>query len=510
MENTREKFVPFIIFLLLLLIYIGFPTKNYYWDGIEFAQIIENAGSLNTSLLHPSHLFYNVIGYIIYKCVLGLGIDARAVTVLQITNSVFSALSAFVLFHILKISFRSTYLAASLTLLFSFSALWWKFSTDADAYIPSVLFILISFYLILPNQKPRPLLVALIHTISMCFHQLGVFFFPVIVLGLFFQTSALPARKRLWIIAQYSGLAFILTFGLYYLSFYLQTGSLNFKSLFSWLTYYSTENGFLFSLKDCLKYTLNGEVKLFFGGRFNFLYEVINPLTIVLIGILILAFVGLAVQIIRIWKEKKVETALKTGGEYKHLLMLCAAWAGVYLIFLFFWIPQNTFYRMFYLPSFIILIGILLSRYKLMDKNGYRTMLFVIILAVSNFLFFIYPHTKVRKETPLSLAVQMNNIWSPKTVVYFFQMGSDNRLIQYFNRATTWIKLEADVKPEEFEAQIQKIYADGGEVWMETSALSQFLKQEEAAQWLQKHSTDSSRYKLNDPAYNVTLIKITP
>ncbi|HVE55237.1 MAG TPA: hypothetical protein VNB22_00305 [Pyrinomonadaceae bacterium] len=185
-------------------------------------------------------------------------------------------------------------------------------------------------------------------------------------------------------------------------------------------------------------------------------------------------------------------------------------WAAVYLAFLFCWIPQNIFYRMFYLPALIILIGILLNKFRALGKIGGRTLLFAVILVISNFLFYIYPYTQVRKETPLSLAMKMNDVWSPKTVGYFSGMDSDNRLVKYFNPATTWVKLEDHIKPEEFESQIRKIYAEGGEVWLETTAIKQFTEQSEVSQWFGQHSTDQSEYKLKDPAYNMTVVKITP
>jgi len=65
-----------------------------------------------------------------------------------------------------------------LTLLFALSATWWKFSTDANAYIPSVFFLLLGFYLVLPDRKPRPLVLALTFFAAMCFHQLAVIALP--------------------------------------------------------------------------------------------------------------------------------------------------------------------------------------------------------------------------------------------------------------------------------------------------------------------------------------------
>ncbi|HEU5132344.1 MAG TPA: hypothetical protein VFT26_09585, partial [Pyrinomonadaceae bacterium] len=137
----------------IAVIYLLFPTRVYYWDGIVFAQAIEDAARLNASLVHPNHLIYNFVGYLFYKLLSSLGAQIRAVTALQILNCLLSAMCARILFSILMSTLRSLYLAVCLTLLFAFSATWWKFSTDANAYVPSVLFLLISFYLVLPNQK---------------------------------------------------------------------------------------------------------------------------------------------------------------------------------------------------------------------------------------------------------------------------------------------------------------------------------------------------------------------
>lgn len=158
--DSRSHIAALILFIVTAAIYLLFPTRVYYWDGIVFAQTIEDAARLSPSLVHPNHLIYNFAGYFFYKLLRALGADIRALTALQILNSLLSALCARVLFSILLTTLRSFYFSICLTAMFAFSATWWKFSTDADAYIPSVLFLLISFYLVLPGRKPRPLLTA--------------------------------------------------------------------------------------------------------------------------------------------------------------------------------------------------------------------------------------------------------------------------------------------------------------------------------------------------------------
>src|SRR5215510_2781440 len=184
-----KQITPWLLILGLALIYLTFPTRVYYWDGIAFAQAIEDASRLTPSLVHPNHLIYNFAGYLFYKLLRATGADIRALTALQILNSLLSALCACVLFSILRTTLRSFYLSICLTLLFAFSATWWKFSTDANAYVPSVLFLLISFYLVLPGKKPRPFLIAFTFFISMAFHQLAVLMFPVLALGVYLQNK---------------------------------------------------------------------------------------------------------------------------------------------------------------------------------------------------------------------------------------------------------------------------------------------------------------------------------
>jgi len=69
LKKINDAWVPWILFVVTAAIYLCFPTKNYYWDGIAFAQMIEDAPKLNASLVHPNHLIYNVVGYISYRAV---------------------------------------------------------------------------------------------------------------------------------------------------------------------------------------------------------------------------------------------------------------------------------------------------------------------------------------------------------------------------------------------------------------------------------------------------------
>jgi hypothetical protein len=496
------------LFLLTFVIYASFLTKNYYWDGITFAQTIESADSLNVSLIHPNHLFYEIFSYILYHLTLAIGIPARALTVLQFANCALGAAAVVVIFNILKRALGSSHLAAALSILFAFSSMWWKFTTDADAYIPSILLLLVSFYLIVPSREPRPLPVGFTHALSMCFHQLAVFFFPVAILGIYFQTRNASDKKRLLPILIYAASAFILTFGAYALCFYLQTGRTSQTDLTAWLTSHSPENGFVLNIKESLSYSFDGEFKLFLGGRFGFLKDMPSAMAAILLSLLAASAAVLIWETIQILRHRKQLTISALSEPSKQLVLICILWIGVYLAFLFFWIPKNTFYRMFYLPPLILLIGIALAKIAPQERLTLALYSLVVTIALANFIFYIYPYSKVRSETPLALALNMNAAWTNRTVVYYAEMNTDNQLVRYFNPSTDWQRLDAN-NLSEVEKEFEDAGRNGEDIWIETTAIKA-LTQEHHDEWLHKHDCNCGRYSLDNKAYYMLFERLLP
>ena len=388
--DSRSHIPALFIFIAIAAIYLSFPTRVYYWDGIVFAQMIENAPRLTPSLVHPNHLIYNFAGYLFYKLLRALGADVSALAALQILNSLLSALCACVMFSILRRTLRSFYFAICLTLLFAFSATWWKFSTDADAYIPSVLFVLLSFYLVLPGQKPRPLLTAFTFFLAMAFHQLAVFMFPVLALGIYLQDGPTTLTRRALNVVYFSVVATALIVVAYAGLFYLASGSSDVARLIRWTASYSPDADTSFGLWSNLQYSLRGHIRLFFGGRLNALSGLLNPFVVVLLIGLLAAVLFFIFEVVRNFRATRVrlETRQKT------VLLLLLVWTAVYVVFLFFWLPQNTFYRLFYLPALILLLGLALARVKNARAGSRALAAFVIVMALANFLFLTYPSSR--------------------------------------------------------------------------------------------------------------------
>jgi hypothetical protein len=552
----RPAAIPLLLSLALLALYLAFPTKAYYWDGIVFAQAIEDVASgavgPSISLTHPNHLIYNFAGYFFYKLVHAFNAHIRALTALQILNSIFSAGSATILFLILRDTLRSIYFAVCLTLLFALSATWWKFSTDANAYIPSVFLLLLSFYLVLPQRRPRPLLVALSFFAAMCFHQLAVIAFPVFALGVYFQSRALENRRGPRNVIVFTAVSLVLIVGVYAVAFYFATGSLNISRLLHWAASYSPDTDTRFDLWSNLGYSLRGEVRLFFGGRLNLLRGLMNPVAVLLIALFAIAVLWLLYAVLaNLVTLKRRLRDVRPSSQQKHVrlipqqktvLLLALMWAVVYLVFLFFWLPQNTFYRVFYLPALIVLLGLALAALPQTPPNRtFATAVFVVAVGLANFLFMIYPFSHVEKYPPLAFALQMNREWPQGTVIYYGAQNSDEALVRYFTRGTEWKLLNAQLRgdtgarpapgtrpetsirpapgtgPESTtrpvpgtgrETSTRPVPGTGASTWLETSAIDQLSSTPEGARWLESHARPESLRELNNGAYRIRFVQL--
>lgn len=410
--------------------------------------------------------------------------------------------------------FKSIYLSISLTAIFAFSAAWWRFVADADVYIISIFFLLGTFLLILPEEKPRPLAVAAAHILVMFFHQLAVLFFPVVVLGIWFQTAKLEKRERILAIIKYAAAAFLMTFGMYFLSFYLISGGFDFKNFVNWLIFYAPSAGFSSDFFESLRLTFRGHRQLFFDGSSGLFQR--SFLNFALLAIFIASTLLLVIKLARRFWEIKIfwQDVVKKKIYRQPIAVLCIVWIIPYLAFLFFFMPENLFYRLFYFPALVILIGtIFFVLFENLKTRQWRLALFALVFGLYNFLFYIQPNSSVRENTQTAAALQAKNIWSEKTVIFYNAEIFDdpheanNRVVKYFNPTVAWKPLDF-ITLKQFEDQISEIKSGGGTVWLDALAIKKLSADAQAANWLKENSVEKA--ELTVPRYNIKFIEIVP
>jgi hypothetical protein len=507
-STASLRTITWVVFAATFVAYVLLLTKNYYWDGIFFAQVIEDAPRINATLLHPSHLIDQIFGYALYRATTLIGLNLRALTVLQVSNCFFGAAAAVVFFRVCIDSFKSRYVSLICAALFAFSATWWRFATDSNTYVPTVLVLLITFYLLLPNRESKPLLVAAALALAMLLHQLSVFFLPVAVGGLLLQGRNKKQKDTAKTVLTCVVTTALITGAVYYSAFHLATSGWSIARFLSWITYYSAENGFSFGAWGNLVYSLRSQVRTLFGGRAAFVREIGGPVMMILAAVTTLAWLAFFVVLLARWRESwdAAAAAFEFPKRFKPLTILCALWIIPYVVFLFFFIPQNVFYRLFYLPAILLLIGSALATVESSPNHvrRYRAGLFAMAVFLANLTFSQYPYTQVRTNPPLELALSLNKTWPTGTVVYFAATNTDASLVHYFNPGTVWVQ----TTPVEIMRQLDQLPPARHGAWLETTLVDQLEATAEGRGWLTDHAVRRSDCELVNSKFRIRFYQL--
>lgn len=517
-KNIAKTGGVFVFFLFLAAVYFLLPTKNYYWDGIIYAQFIESVEGFGWNLVHPNHLFYNVLGYAAFKAAQGVELQTRALYVLQYVTAVFAVICAAEFFLISKRLFRSTYLGLVLTAILAFSAGWWRFSTDADVYIISITFLLAAFYFVLPGGRPRPLLVAVLHAFAMFFHELAVLLFPAFALGVYLQTDPHDKWERLTAALKYGHTAFLLTFGTYLLCFYFLTGRLDVRDFVAWTISFApdVDNSRLISESGRLGIVMRGHRQLFIDGSTRLFNR--DVLSVGLLVVFCAAALGFFIKFVPGITEIVTvgKTAFREGLFSGRIVLLCLAWVLPYLVFLWFFMPENMFYRLFYFPALVVLIGVVLAPFVQRRRTRrWRLALLALAFGLYNFLFYIYPNSNVMDGTSLAVARAANSAWIGKPVVFYKQtrafdaLSTNDRLVRYFNPTAVWKPVD-QLTLEQLEEQVTRSYEGRESLWIESAALAEITADEQMARWLSDNTLQEIHPELSAAKYKLQYIRLLP
>ncbi len=444
---------------LPLAVYLLLPTRNYYWDGVAFAINVEKQLPLRDTL-HPNHLLYTAAYVWLYHAALLIGLQTRALFLMQSVNSLLAGASVALVYRALRRRAIRMESAITGTLVFAFAATWWKFSTDADAYIPSIFLLLCANDLL--ETRRNVFLAAATHAAAMLFHELAILFLPIALLRL------KGPKNRLSYAACSLGPAGIA----YVLAYREVCGRFRVARLAGWAMAHSPDASFSWQPLRDLGLTLAGTLRLFFGGRLD--QAAAGPFTIVGAVAVAACLAGLAVG----WKRGG---APRFRMPPKDLLL----WVGVYAAFLFVWMPQNTFYRLFYLPPLVIGACCSVRRAR---ADRLLPWMFCGALFAWNLVFAIYPQSRVENNVALRFALAQHDRWPPGTPIAFHIFHPDLWTISYFNQQAAWLGFDK-MDLGRLEQSLASARQRGQPLWLEATAYD-FLSTDPAGRrWLELHPT---------------------
>ena len=150
-------------------------------------------------------------------------------------------------------------------------------------------------------------------------------------------------------------------------------------------------------------------------------------------------------------------------------LLVAVVWLVAYVIFLFFWLPSNTFYKLFCLPAIIVIVAHVLMGYQVSHQRPrrYRVALLVVTMALANLAFYIFPYSRPDYNQALRFAHRMGRAWSDRTVVYYSDFIVDDWFIRYFNPRTTWKQIDPVNGVANFVQDADRDLGAGHEVWVD-------------------------------------------
>lgn len=490
--SRRENAVGIGLSLLALAVYLVFPTRNYYWDGISFALQIEKANGLEPMLFNPNHLGYDTTWYALFHALRTFIPDIRALTVLVRANQVLGAISAWLIFQILGRYTRDSYSRMCLTLIFVFSATWWKFSTDANAYVPGTFCLIAAFHVLTrSDRKPNMIAVGILHAMAMLFHQIAIFFYIPAITTIFLGTHWKSLNEKTRSALTYSmtaACAVALPYVLVWTRIVNRGGEKPWIGGFlTWITSNGHEEYIFRSVPYSLVKTLQSSVRLFFGGRISLARDFVETPILATLGFLLAACgVFFVVHLLRnIRRPRESELWQDPTRSRRSAAWICISWMAPFLAFLLFWLTEWPYYRLFYLPAFIGLVALLVERQRRTSgpSRSYALAGFAALMTLSNFIFLIYPFSKSDATPPVHLAMGASSVWNENSVVFYREFSVDNRMFQYFNRQTRWETLNSDVS--QFKNDLCSLNGSGYETWIDLSGLNYLASFQDAETWLE-------------------------
>lgn len=504
------------IAIVLLAIYAIAPTRNHYWDGIGFALNIEGVSqdevghqphepAAGDVYYNPNHLLYNAFGRVLYLAAKSVLPAARALDVLVWWSILASVATAAMLFHLLLRVTGQLMVSVWLTLLFGFSATWWKFSTDANCYVPGTAALVLCAVLAMRRKAPAVLTIGLVHALAMLLHQIAICFYPAMLVAIWTHQAWPNRAARVRAALLYSLTAGVSVATAYLIVWRQLLGRPADPAAFlGWVTFNGSD---VLARKPALVRVsdmLVANLRVFFGGKLSLAINFLDrPVLIMMVALVLICATLIGRSLVRrSWQRPRWTLAREAWFP--------VVWLGSFLLFLTVWLTEYQYYRLFCLPGFILLLGVLCRDIRV-DRWQLTHPLpaFVVLMAALNFAMYIGPYARVEASPPLQVALRAQTVLPADAVVYFAEFHCDNWWMKYFNMGTTWRKADPN-RIEDLTQEVETLLRSGRQVYFDVGVYSvavtrRHSKNELVNQFIFEHALGFSNGK-----HHIQLVELKP
>lgn len=410
--------------ILFGILYIALPTKMFYIDGVYYAEHIENI-PFHVNGFHPHHLLYLPVMHFLYDAFHTVIPHLRAMTFLLVFSAVCGAVTLFAFGVFLRKLGHSVFTRLSAMILLGSAYTFWHHATDANIYIPAHLLVLVVILLVFSDSffksKSRQILTGVLLAFAGLIHQIAL----VAIIPISLYIIAREGRDKFNLVLRFIVSTLLVVFIAYPTVFATYHGDVSptTANFFRWTgAFTKAPHYFSFNQEHgggIVQTTERGHTNAFFA---------LKPLEVILFDnttgdnlksrrmyhyLFVLTLFSLAYYIGVIIRTK--DAGRKSAGMFILFLFM------TYFILTAVFMPENHFYRIFYLPALIAIWAGSISSLPKEYRTVLKPLLVIALFAffISNFTKGIYPEAKASSNPYLQMTKQIDTFATENDVVMF-------------------------------------------------------------------------------------------
>ncbi|UCE67426.1 MAG: glycosyltransferase family 39 protein [Candidatus Zixiibacteriota bacterium] len=368
---TPEK----LVFLFFLVFFIFVPNNDQGYDSYAFLLDARDG----QEIVHPHHLLYNVLKYILYLLSTRLGLDAMKV--ISLVSSVIGAFSLALIFRFIR-QRALPEIALTGTMIIGMVFSFWYYSTTVEVNIVSIMFLALTLYYLLNERSDRNSILAFLFlTIGILFHQLLILALIPMLIYDSYRHGFLKRSIRLSMLSLIPG--FVI-----YIIVALAASDNGIAGAYAWLAKYPGLGRWGVVHSGSVIASFGGIAKAVFGGSMlrQALYGggISLPEILYVVGTM-LSLCGMSILFINAAKSmlKKADS------------ILLGVTAFIFLIFAFWWAPQDGGFWFYPVVLILIIVFSSVGNSGFIRNTVYATM---IIFALVNITCAFVPASRINNS----------------------------------------------------------------------------------------------------------------
>jgi hypothetical protein len=359
LAQRRDSIAVIVLSAVTFWVYHVFGSLEQSGDSLSYAWSIKTGYGLS----HPHHLIFSPVVRALHRALSSFGVSSDPLFAARLHNIMWACTAVAGVFLIVRTLAKSFALAVTLALLLAVCNGFWRFSTQAEVYVPATgCLTLLTYLMVRPSTNrwsvARLLTLCALLSLAVLYHQTSVLYVVPLLL------AATMTRKRQEL---RGAVAAVVLAGLLVSIAYVVAYALDSAGP-------PTASGFV---KFCLLYSNHPNPA--WGTVANMTLEGVGrSLRAQLVDIVylpegrslpVVLLVGLFGVALAVLGAAAIRASLREPPQ-RMVLVLALSWLGTYFLFNLWWLPGESEFYISTLVPLILLLALVLSRIRFESERG--------------------------------------------------------------------------------------------------------------------------------------------